>query len=426
MNCNEIKDLFSLYIDDELSDEERHLVEQHLLNCEGCQKEFEEYKKIIQALNEIPEEEPPLGYCKRLHEKLLIAETEASKQISIDEVPKNITNADVHKKTKGNKFRWVKYGGMAAALVLVVLVYGLNNSGMLNSSKSEQMAYDTGSVAPAPATEAPYAPTEADNGNYEYSIAAEEKAKSIMGVEDSAEYGLMEDSTREMKVIKSGSISVETDDYEKFLDELSAQIQSLGGFLESNNTEVYQVYENEKLMYGSLKLRVPEESFYELVDYLDESSEVRRKSINEADVTKEYYEKDNKVKNLEAQEEHLRALFEKAQTVEEMLLIENELRRVRTEIDALNTSLSDIDDRASMSTVDLEVQEVLTANFAITNQDSVWERAKEGFINTVNGIIRAVENLLIYIVSTSPVLIPAVIIFIVLLAKFKKYRKKKL
>lgn len=426
MNCKEIKDLFSLYIDDELNEEERLLVEEHLQKCEDCQKELEEYKKIIQVLNEIPEEEPPLGYCKRLHEKLLIAET--SKLDSEDEVPKNTTNADAHKKTKSNKFRWVKYGGMAASLVLVVLVYGMNNMGMRNSSKSEQMAYDTNSAAPA--TEAPYAPAEADNGNYEYSIVAEEKAKSIRGVdtygvEDSA-YGLMQTETKEMKVIKSGSISVETDDYEKFLDELSSEIQSLGGFLESNNTEVYQVYENEKLMYGSLKLRVPEESFYELIDYLDESSEVRRKNINETDVTKEYYEKDNKVKNLEVQEEHLRALFEKAQTVEEMLLIENELRRVRTEIDALNTSLSDIDDRASMSTVNLEVQEVLTANFAITNQDSVWERAKEGFINTVNGIIRAVENLLIYIVSASPVLIPAVFIFIVLLAKLKKYRKKKL
>jgi len=236
-------------------------------------------------------------------------------------------------------------------------------------------------------------------------------------------YSLMNDLSREMKVIKAGSISAQTDDYEKFLDELSAKIQSLGGFLESNNTEVYQVYENEKLMYGSLKLRVPQDGFYELVDYLEKSSEVRRKNINETDVTKEYYEKDNKVQNLEAQEGHLRELFEKAQTVEEMLLIENELRRVRTEIDALNTSLSDIDERASMSTIDLEVEEVLTANFTITNQDSVWERAKEGFINTVNGIIRAVENLLIYLVSVSPVLIPAVIILIVILAKFKKFRK---
>jgi len=421
MNCNEIKDLLSLYVDDELNEEEKKMVEEHLQNCEDCQKELEEYKKIIQALKNLPEEEPPVGYCKRLHEKLLS-----------EEAPNKIINAEIPKKKTNNRFVWVKYGGLAAAFVLVFVVYAINNPGMLNmgNAKSESIAYDSNSMAPA--TEpAPSAPTDGKYGsNYDYSMAENQKGKPAEGatedkVVDSEEqsYSLMNVSSREMKVIKAGSISAQTDDYEKFLGELSAKLQSLGGFLESNNTEVYQVYENEKLMYGSLKLRVPQDGFYELVDYLEKSSEVRRKNINETDVTKEYYEKDNKVQNLEAQEGHLRELFEKAQTVEEMLLIENELRRVRTEIDALNTSLSDIDERASMSTIDLEVEEVLTANFTITNQDSVWERAKEGFINTVNGIIRAVENLLIYLVSVSPVLIPAVIILIVILAKFKKFRK---
>jgi len=422
MNCDEIKNLLSLYIDDELDEEERLLVEEHLQKCEECKKELEEYKKIIQALKNIPDEEPPLGYCKRLHEKLLIAE-----------IPKVITGDKVHKKTMSNKFRWVKYGGMAAALVLVILVYGMNNSSMRNNSESKNIAYD---YDLAPQATPKSAPEEARGeagygGNQEFTMASDKEKftdeNGATAVEDSSQLSgsLMIASTREMKVIKTGSISVETDDYERFLDDLTAKVQSLGGFLESNNTEVYQVYENEKLMYGNMKLRIPEENFYGLVAYLEGSSEVRRKNINETDVTKEYYEKDNKLKNLEAQEEHLRKLYEKALTVEEMLLIESELTRVRTEIDALNTSLSDIDDRASMSTVNLEVEEVLTANFAIRNQDSVWERAKEGFINTVNSVIRTVENLLIYIVSVAPVLIPVLIIFVILLAKFNKYRKSK-
>lgn len=177
-------------------------------------------------------------------------------------------------------------------------------------------------------------------------------------------------------------------------------------------------------MYGSLRIRVPQESFYELVDYLENTVDVRRKNINETDVTKEYYEKDNKVKNLEVQEQHLRDLFEKATTVEEMLLIENELRRVRTEIDALNMSLSDINDRAKMSTINLEIEEVMTASLTLKTKDSVWDRSKEGFINTVNGIIRAVENFIVGIVSSSPILIPAVVICIIGFLKFRKYWKR--
>ncbi len=207
---------------------------------------------------------------------------------------------------------------------------------------------------------------------------------------------------------------------------MTAKIASLGGYIENNNTEVYQVYENDKLMHGNLKIRVPKESFDEAVSYLEETTEIRRKNIGETDVTKEYYEKDNKVQNLEVQEQHLRELFEKATTVEEMLQIENELRRVRTEIDSLNLSIADIDDRASMSTIDLEVEEVREVNFELKSEKGVIERAREGFINTVNRIVRGTGNLIVNLISSSPILVPAIIIFVILFLKVKKYWKKKL
>jgi hypothetical protein len=109
-----------------------------------------------------------------------------------------------------------------------------------------------------------------------------------------------------------------------------------------------------------------------------------------------------------------------------MITIENELRRIRTEIDSLNMSLKDIDDRASLSTISLEVQEVLPANFNITGRDSVWDRAKEGFINTVNGIVNLVENILIFIISLSPILIPFAIILIIVFIKIRKNQKNNL
>ena len=71
MKCNEICDKLSLYIDNELSNEEMLQMEEHLQSCENCQKELEEYKKIISVLQSLPEVEPPVGYCKRLHNKLL-------------------------------------------------------------------------------------------------------------------------------------------------------------------------------------------------------------------------------------------------------------------------------------------------------------------------------------------------------------------
>ena len=421
MKCNEINDKLSLYIDNELSNEEMLQMEEHLQSCEKCQKELEEYKKLISVLQSLPEEEPPEGYCKRLHEKLL-ENSPQSKSSKAASIFKNF-----------NRYKWLKYGSIAAALAVVFIAANINNFGSMNyGMKAKNESYDMATAeSPAAPQAAPMEP-QMESAMPEES-AGMEYASDYKDIRGEASYrenqSIMMTAAideREMKIIKAGAISAETEDYDTFLNELSMKISSLSGFLESNNTEVNQVYNDEKLMYGSIRIRVPQESFYELVEYLENNIEVRRKNINETDVTKDYYEKDNKVKNLEIQEQHLRELFEKATTVEEMLLIENELRRVRTEIDALNISLSDIDDRAAMSTINLEIEEVMTASLALKTKDSVWDRSKDGFINTVNGIIRSVENLFVSIVSSSPILIPAIIICIVGFIKIRKYWRRKI
>ena len=416
MSCNEICDKLSLYIDNELSDEEMHQMEEHLKSCGNCQEELKEYRDLISVLKSLPEEEPPEGYCERLHKKLLENSTQKTEKAA--------------SKIKSiNRFKWVKYGSIAAALILVFIVGNMNNLGINNLGKAKtESSYDA-DESPAenkfaePQMAAPEEAPEMGNGNQNMDEIRGES--EIYSLNDSVMITSLK-AEREIKIIKTGTISAQTEDYDIFLDDLTMKLSSLGGFLESNNTEVYQVYDDNKLMYGSIRIRVPQESFYELVDYLENTVEVRRKNINETDATKEYYEKDNKVKNLEVQEQHLRELFEKANTVEEMLLIENELRRVRTEIDALNISLSDINDRAAMSTINLEIEEVMTASLTLKSKDSVWERSKNGFINTVNSMIRALGNFVVNVISSSPILIPFIIVCIVGFFKIKKYWKKKM
>ena len=417
MKCNEICDKLSLYIDNELSNEEMLQMEEHLQSCENCQKELEDYKKLISVLQSLPEVEPPVGYCKRLHNKLL--ENSDQQTHKVTSKIKNI-----------NRFKWMKYGSIAAALVLVFLVANINNLGNMGM-KAKSESYDMTAESPAEIKgSAPQAPPMAPQT--EEAIPAED-GYDVDNIKGELSYrsndSLMMTSAieeREMKIIKTGTISAQTEDYDMFLNDLSMEINSLGGFLESNNTEVYQVYNDQKLMYGNIKVRIPQESFYGFVEYLENKVDVRRKNVNETDVTKEYYEKDNKVKNLEIQEEHLRELFEKASTVEEMLLIENELRRVRTDIDALNISLSDINDRSAMSTINLEIEEVMTASLSLKAKEGVWDRSKNGFINTVNSIIRSIENLVVNIITNSPILIPFIVICIIGFIKIRKYWKKKM
>ena len=79
-----------------------------------------------------------------------------------------------------------------------------------------------------------------------------------------------------------------------------------------------------------------------------------------------------------------------------------------------------------MSTINLEVEEVKEVNFTLKSEKGVLERSKEGFIGTINSIVRSIGNLVVSFVSSSPILIPLIVVFAVLLLKVKKYWKKKL
>lgn len=404
MNCNETKDMLSLYIDGELNEKEKKIVEEHVNECESCRKEFEQYQKIINMLQNLIEEEPPKGFCKRLHERLL--KTKQQKKIT-------------------TRSRWIKYGSIAAAFVLVVsVIYVSSNLRMGSLSKSKNnVSYDSSMQESAPA--APPSMPEMNGAGTSYEVS--DGQKSIVGDNKTlmrANFEIQDE--REIKIIKSGSIVTHTEGYDLFLNNLITKVEGLGGYIEQNNTDVsnWNGDIDKKIKSGYLKLRVPDESFEELVTYLETESDVYQKNITATDLTKEYYEKDNQVKNLEIQEAHLRELFGNAKTVEETLLIENELRRVRTEIDALNISLSDIDDRASMSTISLDVQEVLKANLSLSDRDNIWERAKEGFVSTVNRIIEIGENIMILLISITPVLVPVLIVIIVIWIKHKKSKKE--
>jgi len=68
MDCKHIEDLFSLYLEDELSPEKRESVEQHLDSCQECRELFALIKETHEALNIFPEIEVTSQLRNRLYE----------------------------------------------------------------------------------------------------------------------------------------------------------------------------------------------------------------------------------------------------------------------------------------------------------------------------------------------------------------------
>jgi len=78
MNCDEIRELLSLYIDNTLDQEQMIEIEKHLLVCDACKKEFDGIVLVLNAMKDLPEVELPSQFDSILRKELK-SEVESSR-----------------------------------------------------------------------------------------------------------------------------------------------------------------------------------------------------------------------------------------------------------------------------------------------------------------------------------------------------------
>lgn len=70
MKCKKIRQLLPIYIDQMCTEKEKILVEQHLAQCPGCQKELADLKKTIELVGTLKEVEPPKDMLEQISAKI--------------------------------------------------------------------------------------------------------------------------------------------------------------------------------------------------------------------------------------------------------------------------------------------------------------------------------------------------------------------
>jgi len=125
--------------------------------------------------------------------------------------------------------------------------------------------------------------------------------------------------------------------------------------------------------------------------------------------------------NLQATEGRLREFFAKAKNVTEMLAIEQELTRVRGDIESMQAQISYLERQAAMSTVTIE----LTGPTPLVQPSGEdWgfatsvRQALRGFIGTINALIVIIGTL-------APLLIILVLAYFIIRAAVRKSKARR-
>ncbi len=306
------------------------------------------------------------------------------------------------------KKRFYRQCVAATALLVMLLAVGCGSSGSSSNSAKYESAYDSMGASAV----------------YEEAAMAD---SSFASNSSGSSVGTVADTSR--KLITTMNISAETDDLAAVVAGVESKVKELGGYIESSNISNNASYSSRVSKTAGITARIPKNRLDEFVDLVEGSTNITNKSVNVEDVTLSYVDIESRKNSLRTEEKRLLEILESAETVEDVIAVEDKLADVRYELESIESQLRSYDNRIDYSTVYLDISEVVT--FTPVEKESATTRMGKGFLQSVGEVVEAVVEFAVWFVIHIPqmiliiIAIALVIIIIRLIDNSSKKRRIK-
>ena len=222
------------------------------------------------------------------------------------------------------------------------------------------------------------------------------------------------------KIIYSSDVTVETTVFDETVGSIAGLVEDCGGWIESSSVSGSNYYQKARgtasTRDASYTLRIPSARFTEVMERLSKLGNVPYSHIYTENVTSQYYDAQARLKAYKTQEERLLEMMELAETVEDVIIIEDRLTELRYQIESIQSSLNNWDRRVSYSTVRLSVKEVREYTPEEKVNPTYGEELLQALKDGVKNAGEFVKNLLVILIEALPVLlILALIVWILVL-----------
>lgn len=229
------------------------------------------------------------------------------------------------------------------------------------------------------------------------------------------------------KIIYSSDVTVETTAFDDTMERLGQLVSEYDGWVESSSVSGTDYYSQSRGGFSgrsaSYTLRIPSGKFQTLMSSLSELGNVPYTHTYTENVTAQYYDAEARLTAYTAQEARLLEMMESAETVSDLISIEERLTELRCQIESLQSALNNWDRRVSYSTVYLDIQEVreYSPEAEISFGQELLLSLKDGLRSTGNFF----KTLLLSIVGILPALVILAVLILILVPVIKKQRAKR-
>ena len=211
------------------------------------------------------------------------------------------------------------------------------------------------------------------------------------------------------KIIYAADVTVETTTFDETVAGVTELVGRYDGWIESSSISGSNYYQKAKgtasTRDASFTLRIPSRRFNELMESLSALGNIPYSHIYTENVTSQYVDTQARLKAYQTQEARLLEMMELAESVEDVIIIEDRLTELRYRIESLQSTLNNWDRRVSYSTVSLTVKEVREYTPEIKEEPSYWQELKDALKQGFRNAGQIIKDLLVFLIEILPVLI---------------------
>ncbi len=382
---------FSPLLDGTLAAHEAAGLEGHLAECASCRAELAQLRSTVTLLREVDPVQVPEGFAAAVRGR-------------IEQLPHATARAGWERlRAALPTVRWSWRTAAAATAVVLVGIFAVNlireimpsprRQAVLEAERANREGDFRKNAAPrfgAESTSAPASP--AVPGQDAGTALPQSSAPVAQQIAPSGEVNPLR------RVIRTGQVAIEVEKFDDAARRLLAIAEGAGGFVADSSYA-----DDGGTPRGTFVLRVPAARFSDVVRQVEQLGTVQRRQITGQDVTEEFIDLEARVRNLERQEARLLTFMDKATKIPDLMAIEQEVARVRGEIERLTGRMRFLSSKVEMATIQAEVsQKPKKAPGGFWDIDRSIARIQHAFVATVVQMLTVVEGLTAFAAALLP------------------------